>query len=111
MTEHEKPELEPATPTGRGDGATNEIPDGIVRELGDLPPGAIIEVEALAKMFRLHRVSIKRAVQRGELPPPTRLFGKSRWTVKAILGHVEKRLDAAQREQEKLSAKFLKFST
>ncbi len=109
MTEHEKPELEPASETC--DGVTDEIPDGIVRELGDLPSGAIIEKEALARMFHCHSVSVKRAVERGELPPPTRLFGKSRWTAGAILDHVSKRLDAAQREAEKTAAKFLKFST
>ena len=109
MTEHERPEPEPATETG--DGVTNGIPNGVVRELGDLPSGAIIEKEALARMFHCHRVSVERAVERGELPPPTRLFGKPRWTVKAILDHVSKRLDAAQREREKTAAKFFKLST
>ncbi len=43
---------------------------GIVRQLGDLPDGTIINEEALAKMFDRCQVSIKRAIQRGELPAP-----------------------------------------
>lgn len=88
-----------------------ETEGGIVRELGDLPPGAIVEEEALARMFHRHPVSIQRAVKRGELPAPARIMGKPCWTVKAILDHVSKRLDAAQREAEKTAAKFLKLST
>ena len=85
--------------------------DGIVRDLGELPPGAIVEEEALARIFRRHRVSIKRAVERGELPPPTRMFGKPCWTAKAILEHISKRLEQAQREREKIKSKILKLST
>lgn len=74
---------------------------GIVRELGDLPPGAIIEEDAVARMFGRHAVSVKRAVERGELPPPVRMFGKPCWTVRVILDHIEARLDAAKREADK----------
>ena len=42
---------------------------GIVKDLGSLPPGSIVPEEALARMFGRHPVSIKRAVERGELPP------------------------------------------
>jgi hypothetical protein len=75
---------------------------GIVRELGDLSPDTVIGEEALAKMFGRHRVSIKRAVQRQELPPPIRLFGQPVWTVQALREHLSRRLQAAQREAEQL---------
>lgn len=101
---------EAATPELAPETAVQEA-DGVVRELGELPPGAIIDEKALAAMFHCHRVSIKRSVQRKELPPPTRLMGKPCWTAKAILDHITRRLDAAQREAEKISAKFLKLST
>ncbi len=76
---------------------------GIVAELGELGVGAIITEEALAKMFGRHRVSIKRAVERGELPHPTRLLGGPVWTAGVLVRHIEKRLEAAAKEAEKLS--------
>ena len=74
--------------------------DGIIREIGDLPPGALVSEECLARIFGRHPISIKRAVERGELPPPTRLFGNSVWTAKAILCHIEGRLAIAKKEAE-----------
>lgn len=75
---------------------------GIIRELGDLPPDTVVGEEALAKMFGRHRVSIKRAISRGELPPSVRLFGEPIWTVQALRDHLTRRLQAAQRETEQL---------
>jgi len=53
---------------------------GIVKELGELGPGAVITEAALARMMDRHPASIKRAVNRGELPPPYRLLGGPVWT-------------------------------
>jgi len=83
---------------------------GVWRELGDLPSGAIISEEALARIFGRHPVSIKRAVQRGELPPPTRLLGGPVWTVGAILNHVEGRLEAARKDAERTERKLRELS-
>ena len=83
---------------------------GIVRELGELPPGAIVEEDALAKMFGRHAVSVKRAVERGELPPPVRMFGKPCWTAGAILAHIEARLEDAKREAEREAARIARLS-
>ena len=85
-------------------------PGGIVKDLGELPPGAILEEEAVARMFGRHAVSVKRAVERGELPPPVRMFGKPCWTAGAILTHVEARLEAAKREGEKDAARIARLS-
>ncbi len=75
---------------------------GIIRELGDLPAEAVVTEQALAKIFDRHRVSIKRAVERGELPPSIRLFGEPVWTVKALREHLGRRLDQAKKESEQL---------
>jgi hypothetical protein len=75
---------------------------GIIRELGDLAPDTVITEEALAKIFDRHRVSVKRAISRGELPPPVRLFGEPCWTVRALREHMSKRLEAAKKETEQL---------
>ncbi len=79
-----------------------ESNEGIIRELGDLPPDAVVSEDALAKIFDRHRVSIKRAVERGELPPSVRLFGEPIWTVRALRDHLSKRLEEAKKEVEQL---------
>ena len=53
----------------------NALP-GVIALLGELKPGAVITEEGVARLFGRHATSVKRAVQRGELPPPCRLFGK-----------------------------------
>jgi len=82
---------------------------GIIRELGDLPPGAIISESKLAEIFHRCPTSIKRAVRRGELPPSTRLFGQSVWTVECILKHLQDRLTGAKKEVEQAAKRFLEL--
>lgn len=83
---------------------------GIIREIGDLPAEAVITEQGLAKIFDRHRVSIKRAVERRELPPSVRLFGEPVWTIKALREHLAKRLDVAKKESEQLQKKLNEFS-
>ena len=78
---------------------------GVIRELGDLPAEAVVTEQALGKIFDRHRVSIKRAVERGELPPSVRLFGEPVWTIRALQEHLTKRLNAAMKESERLQKK------
>ena len=85
-------------------------PGGIVKGLGELPPGAILTEEDLARMFNRHPVSVKRAVERGELPPSVRMFGKPCWMVSVILGHIGARLEAAKRDAEKERARISRLS-
>ena len=73
---------------------------GICAELGTLPQGAVITEKALAALLGRTAKSIKRAVTRGELPPPVRILGEPRWTVGAILRHIDKRLEVAAHEVE-----------
>ena len=83
---------------------------GIIKELGDLPPDTILSEEALSKIFSRHRVSIKRAVERGELPPSIRLFGEPVWTVQALREHMNKRLETARKEAEQLQRRISQMS-
>lgn len=85
--------------------ADNGLSSGIIRELGDLPADAVVSEQALARIFDRHRVSIKRAVDRRELPPSVRLFGEPVWTVKALREHLAKRLDVAKEESEQMHKK------
>ncbi len=75
----------------------NSLP-GIVAALGELKPGSIITEEGVARLFNRHITSVKRAVQRGELPPPCRLFGAGVWTAGVIVRHIEQRLEQAAKD-------------
>jgi len=74
---------------------------GIIAVLGELKPGTVITEEGMAHLFQRHVVSVKRAVQRGELPPPCRLFAANVWTAGALIRYIESRLDHAAREAER----------
>jgi len=74
---------------------------GIITELGKLGPNALVTEKGLAKIFRRHPVSVKRAVQRGELPPPTSIMGRKRWTVRVLLEHFETKLTLEASESER----------
>ena len=75
----------------------------VILALGELPEWAIASEHGLATMFHRHPCSVKRAVDRGELPPPTRLFGKPVWTIKSIREHLQFRLAEAARESSELT--------
>lgn len=86
------------------------LSSGICAELGALEEGALITETGLATMFGKHPVSIKRAVERGELPPPTRLMGKQVWTVGTIRRHIEARLESEAKERQRLMQKMANMS-
>ena len=62
---------------------------------------ALLNEEAVARMLSRSRKSVKRAVQRGELPPPVRLMGQPSWTVISIRRHFEGRLSEAAKDAER----------
>lgn len=78
---------------------------GVVRDLGELGPGAVVTEDGLAAMFGKHRDTVRRAVERGELPRPAKLFGQRAWTAGSIVAHIEARLAEAAKEAERQAAK------
>lgn len=74
-----------------------------------LDDGAIIFEHELAALFSKCSASIKRAVERGELPPSTRFLGKPIWTAAAIRGHIGDRLQAEKDERERAERNISKF--
>ena len=76
--------------------------DGIIKELGDLSPGTVVTESALSKIFKRSPTTIKRAVDRGELPPPIRIFGQCSWTIEAIQQHFRKEHERLKNEREEL---------
>jgi hypothetical protein len=84
---------------------------GIIAVLGELKSAAIITEEGVARLFNRHVASVKRAVQRGELPPSTRLFGQNVWTVGTLIRHIENRLDQAAKDAERTAHRIATLST
>jgi hypothetical protein len=88
---------------------TNSLP-GIIAVLGELKPGTVITEEGMAYLFQRHVVSVKRAVQRGELPPPCRLFGANVWTAGALVRYIESRLEQAAKDAERETRRLAQLS-
>ncbi|HSW01951.1 MAG TPA: hypothetical protein VLI39_17425 [Sedimentisphaerales bacterium] len=101
-TEHQTGAVVDDPNMGQTGEAQESVEFGVIRKLGDLPPDAVISEDGLARFFGRCRTSIKRAVRRGELPPSVRMFGESVWTVDALRSHVNKRLEAADKEAKRL---------
>lgn len=93
------------TVASAGDSAQRilDIDDGIIEELGAMPPGALLTRVALAKIFRREAISISRAIDRDELPRPVSLLGHERWTAGAIIRHHEKRMSEAEEDAKVIS--------
>jgi len=84
--------------------------NGVIAALAELPPETLIDEAGLARIFDRHPVSIKRAIRRGELPPGVRLFGKPTWTARAVLDHLNRRLEEAKRDRERLERRISQLS-
>ena len=85
----------------------HDLPE-IITALGE--PDAVITEAGLAHLFGRCAVSVKRAVERGELPPPVRLFGQNTWTAGVIVAHLEQRLKIAAKEAAQLQGKIRALS-
>ena len=67
----------------------------IMAALAALPPHTLIFEHQLAQMFGRHVSSIRRAIQRGELPPSVPLLNDHVWTARVLWEHMSARLEAA----------------
>ena len=95
--------------TQRTAGSNPEV-SGVIVELGQLGSGAVISEKGMSQLFRRHPTSVKRAVERGEIPPPFRLFGRNTWTAGALVRHFEGLLEDAAKEAEEMKSKIRKLS-
>jgi hypothetical protein len=75
--------------------------DGIIDGLAGLSDFALVDCDALGKIFHRHPKSIAMAARRGEFPPPMVIMGKQRWTAKAIRDHIAKLQGEAIRQVER----------
>jgi len=77
--------------------------EGVFTAIGELRDDTVIQEQGLAALFKKCPKSIRRAVKRGELPPPVRVMGKPMWTVGHIRKHIQGRLDHAAHEAAQLA--------
>ena len=73
---------------------------GIVSVVVEFGPGAVIHEDGLCSLFPRQTDSVKRAVERGELPQPVRMFGQNTWTAGVLVKHLEDRLEQAAQEAD-----------
>jgi len=83
---------------------------GIIAALAQMAPETLIDETALSGIFNRCPTSIKRAVRRQELPRPVKLFGKPTWTARAVLDHLNRRLEAAKRDADRLEKRISQLS-
>ncbi len=94
---------DPIAPKSEASDATPQLPfPGVYDELAKLPPGTFVTEEGLATLLRKSTHTIQRALGRGELPAPAKMFGKPTWMAGAILRHHEKRMEQAEKDAEQL---------
>lgn len=77
----------------------------VIQQLGYYPPNTLISEQGLARLFHRHVSSVRRAVQRDDLPPPIRIFTEDYWTVQSLTQHFAERLDTAKQKAAKLRAR------
>ena len=83
---------------------------GVIATLGELGAGAVVTEEGVAALFSRHESSVKRAIERGELPPPVRMFGQNAWTAGVLVRHIEMRLEKAAKDAEQTRRKVLELA-
>lgn len=84
---------------------------GIIAALAELNSQAIVTEEGVAHLFNRHAVSVKRAVQRGELPQPCHLFGVRVWTAGVLIRHIERRLEQAAKNAQRTAGRIARLSS
>ena len=82
---------------------------GLLR-LDDYGPEAVIFESGLAAMLGRCPTSLRRAVDRGELPTPGRSFGQYFWTARALAEHFQKRVEQAGKDREALARKVARLA-
>ena len=80
---------------------TARTPDcKLVTGLAELPSKTLLDERALAEIFHVSKRTVRRMVNRFELPPPVMLAGRSAWIVERVQAHIEARADRAARKAE-----------
>jgi predicted DNA-binding transcriptional regulator AlpA len=71
---------------------------GIILGLAALPEKAILTEAALAKTIGVTQRTIRRMVQRNEIPPPVPFAGQAVWFAGGVLAYIQTRIDRRLRD-------------
>ena len=78
-----------------------------ITELATLPEKAILDEARMASIFAVTPRTVRRMVDRGELPPSFRLAGRANWFSGIVVNHLfdlaKKKLNEARDHQKKIA--------
>jgi len=83
----------------------------VLDELARLPERAMLDEGALAKALHVAPRTLRRMVNRWQLPPPVPLGGRSVWFAGRVLAFIEAGMIRAERDAEKNAKRFRELST
>jgi len=87
-----------------------ELPDGVLTFLAELPREALLDEGAMARAFGVSERTIRRMVERHELPPSVRNAGKSMWFAGRVLDWIEARAEEREKAAKEAMARIARFS-
>jgi len=100
-------ELEVLSPNIEAEERTPQQEPGLLIEgLASLPAAAMLDESRLAAILGVTARTVRRMVDRGELPAPFKFGRRSTWLAGRIVQHVEK---AAQRAEDQAEAEAARF--
>jgi hypothetical protein len=68
---------------------------GVYAALGKLGPNTVITLPGLAEILGKDPSSVRRAIDKGQLPEPVKLLSSPIWTLRVLICHIENRLATA----------------
>ncbi|MDP6059457.1 MAG: hypothetical protein QGH33_11225 [Pirellulaceae bacterium] len=75
-------------------------------ELAQLPPGTMLDETALASALSVSTRTVRRMVDRCEIPAGVKLGGKKYWFSERVLAYLRERADREATEARKAAARF-----
>lgn len=97
--EQKKPSMENSRSTEGADGeasSSNGSKCFLITKLAELPERTLLDETELADVLKVTPRTIRRMVDRFELPPPVPLAGHSVWMAGKVLDYIEESLDVAK---------------
>jgi predicted DNA-binding transcriptional regulator AlpA len=99
----------PGFPEGEGTDteSTNpsEGPGVLIDALARLPEKTILDETKLASLLGVVGRTVRRMVQRGELPPPVLFGGRAVWFSGRVLAHLDAAFERVEKEAQRQAAR------
>ncbi len=87
------------------------VTPGVYDTLARLPKQALLDEGAMARAFGVNGRTIRRMVNRHELPPPLKRAGRALWFAGRVLDWLEEEASLLAKEADKLRQKIRSYST